>query len=214
MSPRALFTEILISTYYLRGFQPHYSPLLALTRTRRIPEKRINFSIEKKAEKVRQKNFQRHSKSKKSRKFYLGTHPGSVSGWGQRRIGLQNRPERLRCAFCAVNTMLLAHCTKSIRGHFLVHVCCLSTSFEHGFGPQNRTQPEKVDSKKYDKIKLKNDPKKALKWPPTPDPRTVFLMYFSLLYPSWGPCRSQGRHKGAEATKMMPELPQRVHKLV
>ena len=25
---------------------------------------------------------------------------------------------------------------------------------------------------------------------------------------------SQGRHKGAEATKMMPELPQRVHKLV
>ena len=24
---------------------------------------------------------------------------------------------------------------------------------------------------------------------------------------------SQGRHKGAEATKMMPELPQRVHKL-
>ena len=109
--------------------------------------------------------------------------------------------------------MLLAHCTKSIRGHFLVHVCCLSASFEHGFGPQNRTQPEKLDSKKYDKIKLKNTPKKALKWPPTPDPRTVFLMYFSLLYPSWGPCRSQGRHKGAEATKMMPELPQRVHKL-
>ena len=25
---------------------------------------------------------------------------------------------------------------------------------------------------------------------------------------------SQGRHKGAEATKMMPKLPQRVHKLV
>ena len=110
--------------------------------------------------------------------------------------------------------MLLAHFTKSIRGHFLVHICSLSSSFEHVFGPQNRPQPEKVDCKKYDKIELKNDPKKALKWPPTPDPRTVFLMYCSLLYPSWGPCRSKGRHKGAEATKMMPELPQRVHKLV
>ena len=155
-----------------------------------------------------------HPKSQQSSKVCLGTHAGSVAGWSQPKIGLQNRPERLQRAFGAVNTMLLAHCTKSIRGHFLVHVCCLSASFEHGFGPQNRTQPEKVDSKKYDKIELKNDPKKALKWRPTLDPRTVFLMYFSLLYPSWGPRRSQGRHKGAEATKMMPELPQRVHKLV
>ena len=173
------------------------------------------FSIEKKKpKKCARKNLQGHPKSQKSSKVYLGTHPGSVSGWGQRKVGLQNRPERLQHAFSAVNTMLLPHCTKPIRGHFLVHVCCLSTSFEHGFGPQNRTQPEKVDSKKYDKIELKNDPKKALKWPPTPDPRTVFLTYCSLLYPSWGPCRSQGRHKGAEATKMMPELLQRVHKLI
>ena len=119
-----------------------------------------------------------HPKSQQSSKVCLGTHAGSVVGWSQRKIGLRNHPERLRCAFCAVNTMLLAHCTKSIRGHFLVHVWSLTTSFEHGFGPQNRTQPEKVYSKKYDKIELKNDPKKTLKWPPTPDPRTVFLMIF------------------------------------
>ena len=31
VSPRALFTEISLLTYYLRGFQPHYSPLLAIT---------------------------------------------------------------------------------------------------------------------------------------------------------------------------------------
>ena len=85
------------------------------------------------------------------------------------KVGLQNRPERLQRAFGAVNTMLLAHCTKLIRGHFLVHVCCLSSSFEDGFGPLTHTQPEKVDSKKYDKIELKNDPKKS---PNDPQRRT------------------------------------------
>ena len=62
VSPRALFTEISISTYYLRGFQPHYSPLLALTR---IPEKHTHFQIENKAAKVRQKEHPRTLKIKK-----------------------------------------------------------------------------------------------------------------------------------------------------
>ena len=72
--------------------------------------------------------------------------------------------------------MLLAHCTKSIRGHFLVHVRCLSSSFEDGFGPQTRTQPEKVDSKKYDKLELKNDPKKA---PDAGPANRVFAIFFT-----------------------------------
>ena len=65
VSPRALFTEISISTYYLRGFQPHYPHLPALTCTRRIPEKRINFSIEKNTEKVCQKEPPRTPKIQK-----------------------------------------------------------------------------------------------------------------------------------------------------
>ena len=152
-----------------------------------------------------------HPKSQQSSKVCLRRHAGSVTGSSRRTIGLQNRPERLRCAFRAVNTMLLAHCTKSLRDRFLFNFASLSNCFGHAVEPKNRPDPEKVDLKKHIKNLLKIYPKRAPKWTPKVDPRTMFLMIFSLLYPSWGPCWSHGRHDGVESTQMMPKLSQRVH---
>ena len=59
VSPRALFTEISISTYYLRGFQPHYLELPASLKNAQI------FRSKTKNEKVRQKEPPRTPKIQK-----------------------------------------------------------------------------------------------------------------------------------------------------
>ena len=51
--------------------------------------------------------------------------------------------------------MLLAHCTKSLRGHFLVHFASLLNCFGRAVEPKSLPEPEKVDPKKYIKNVLK-----------------------------------------------------------
>ena len=130
----------------LKGLGDHEQHPVA---SRPIPEKRVIFSRKKSTKTGLSRDRKEHPKSQQSSKVCLGTHAGSLAGWSQRKIGLQNCPERRRCASGAVNTMLLAHCTKSLRGHFLVHFNYLWNCFERAVEPKSRPEPEKVDFKKH-----------------------------------------------------------------
>ena len=126
---------------YLKGLETHESHPVQNRKNG------LFFQSKKDTKTCPSRNRKGHPKSQQSSKVCLRTHAGSVAEWSQRKIGLQNRPERLRCVFGAVNTMLLAHRTKSLRGHFLVHFGSLSSCFGRAVEPKSRPEPEKVDPK-------------------------------------------------------------------
>jgi len=149
---------------------------------------------------------EKQTKSTKILKVCVGTCPAAISGWDERKNCRLSVVKRLRCAFCAINTMLFTHYTESVWAPCLIPSVPFRTSLGMLLGSAAaRSLPESL-SKNYSKTRSTLCPEMLQKRLPAACSRTLFLILFSLSHPSWESCRPQSRHKGAETTKMLPKL--------